>query len=63
MFDRPTKEESMCANCGCGIPEDKHGDDRNINWSEIVASAEASGITPAEAVRNIAEMAKQQGAT
>ena len=20
----------MCANCGCGIPEDKHGDDRNI---------------------------------
>jgi hypothetical protein len=60
--DRPTKEEPMCANCGCGIPEDKHGDDRNINWSEIVASAEASGITPAEAVRNISEMAKQQGA-
>jgi hypothetical protein len=52
----------MCANCGCGIPEDKHGDDRNINWSEIVASAEASGITPAEAVRTIAEMSKQQGA-
>jgi hypothetical protein len=60
--DRPLKEASMCANCGCGIPEDKHGDDRNINWSEVVASAEASGITPAEAVRNISEMAKQQGA-
>jgi hypothetical protein len=20
----------MCASCGCGIPEDKHGEDRNI---------------------------------
>lgn len=51
----------MCANCGCGIPEDKHGDDRNITWSEIVASAEASGISSREAVENIEEMAKQQG--
>lgn len=52
----------MCANCGCGIPEDKHGDERNINWSEIVASAEANDISPAKAVQNIQEMAKQQGA-
>lgn len=36
----------MCANCGCGIPEDKHGDDRNINWSEIVASAERVASPP-----------------
>jgi hypothetical protein len=52
---------SMCANCGCGSPEDNHGDDRNINWSEIVASAEANDITPAEAVQNIQKMAEQQG--
>ncbi len=52
----------MCANCGCGIPEDAHGDDRNILWSEIAASAEAAGISPADAVRNIVEMAKDQGA-
>lgn len=51
----------MCANCGCGIPENKHDDDRNINWSEIVASAEANDISPAQAVQNIQEMAKQQG--
>lgn len=51
----------MCANCGCGIPEDNHGDDRNINWSQVVASAEAAGISPTEAANNIAEMAKQQG--
>jgi hypothetical protein len=50
----------VCANCGCGIPEDRHGDDRHILWSEIVASAEAAGISPQEASNNIMEMAKQQ---
>jgi ribosomal protein S26 len=55
------EEGVMCANCGCGIPEDKHGDDRNIAWSEIVASAEANDISPAEAVSNMQEMARQQG--
>ena len=60
--DRLTDEEGaiMCANCGCGIPEDKHGDDRNINWSEIVASAEANDMSPADAVRNMQTMAEQQ---
>jgi hypothetical protein len=52
----------MCSNCGCKIPENKHDDERNINWSEIVASAEANDITPAEAVKNIQEMAVQEGA-
>jgi hypothetical protein len=51
----------MCSNCGCGIPEDKHDDERNINWSEIVASAEANNISPAQAVKNIMEMAQAQG--
>ena len=50
----------MCANCGCGIPEDKHGDDRNINWSEVVASAEANDISPEQAVQNMQEMAQNQ---
>jgi hypothetical protein len=62
--DRPTERRSrpMCANCGCGRPEDRLGDDRNIRWSEIVASAEANDITPAETVRNIQAMAGQMGA-
>lgn len=51
----------MCATCGCGIAEDKHGDDRNINWSEIVASAEANDISPIEALQNMQKMAEQQG--
>jgi hypothetical protein len=52
----------MCANCGCGIPEDKHGDERNINWSEIVASAEANDISPQQAVQNIQDMAQRETA-
>jgi hypothetical protein len=51
----------MCSNCGCKIPENKHDDERNINWSEIVASAEANDISPGQAVKNIVEMAQAQG--
>jgi ribosomal protein S26 len=58
---RTREEVVMCANCGCGIPEDKHGDDRNIAWSQIVASAEANDLSPADAVGNMQEMARQQG--
>ncbi len=50
----------MCATCGCGIPEDKHGDERNINWSQIEAAAQASDISTDEAVKNIEEMAKHE---
>jgi hypothetical protein len=53
----------MCANCGCGSPEDKHGDERNITWSEIIASAEASGVTPRQAAENINDMATQHSAS
>jgi hypothetical protein len=51
----------MCANCGCGIPEDRHGDERNILWSEIVASADANDLSATDAVQNIAQMAEEQG--
>jgi hypothetical protein len=51
----------MCANCGCGIPEDNHGDDRNIRWSVIVAAAEANEMPASEAVQNMQKMAEQQG--
>jgi hypothetical protein len=50
----------MCATCGCGILEDKHGDERNINWSEIEAAAQANDISADEAVKNIQQMAEQQ---
>ena len=50
----------MCSNCGCGIPEDKHGDDRNITWSELQAAAEANEQTPEEAIKNMQEMSASQ---
>jgi hypothetical protein len=43
----------MCVSCGCGVPEDKHGDDRNITLSEIRAAAEAANISVEEVVENI----------
>lgn len=48
----------MCANCGCKIPEDAHGDDRNILWSEIEAAAAANDQSPQQAVDNIVAMAR-----
>ena len=53
----------MCANCGCGIPEDRHGDDRNILWSEIVAAGEANDMSAEKSIENMSEMATQQSAS
>lgn len=55
-----TWEVPMCSNCGCGIPEDKHGDESNINWSELVAAAEANDMSPEQAIKNMQEMAQKQ---
>ena len=43
----------MCASCGCGTPEDDHGDGANITTSDIERAAEAAGITPTEVVDNL----------
>lgn len=45
----------MCVSCGCGKPNDAHGDMRNITRDDVNRAAEAAGITADEAVRNIAE--------
>ena len=57
-LENPTWSErklNMCVSCGCGTPEDKHGDDRNITLSQLNAAAEAAGITVEEVVENIEE--------
>jgi hypothetical protein len=59
--ERERGGQTMCANCGCGVPEDQHGDDRNITWSQIVAAAEANDGTPSDAIQNMQRMAEQQG--
>jgi hypothetical protein len=45
----------MCLDCGCGEPNEKHGDNRHITMDQLTAAAQASGISVAEAARNIQE--------
>lgn len=45
----------MCLSCGCGDPNATGGDSRNITYDMLKDAAEAAGITPEEAAKNIAE--------
>lgn len=49
----------MCLTCGCGVPNDDHGDDRNITYADLVTAAEAAEIEVDEAVRNFQETVKK----
>ena len=43
----------MCLSCGCGKPDDDHGDSRNITMSDLKRAAEAAG-TNEEATAGVA---------
>jgi hypothetical protein len=48
----------MCLSCGCvlagtGLPDDDHGDPRQITLSDLVAAADANGVSPADVVAMI----------
>jgi hypothetical protein len=43
----------MCISCGCGRPNDNHGDQRNITLQDIDAAAEAAGTTREKILQNI----------
>ena len=45
----------MCLDCGCGEPNERHGDDRHIIMDDIQAAATASEISLEEAKRNIVQ--------
>ena len=45
----------MCLDCGCGEPNERHGDDRHITMDDVTAAAAASEISVDEAARNITE--------
>jgi hypothetical protein len=51
----------MCASCGCGLPEDQHGDNRHILLSALESAALAARTTVLEVARNILEMAARMG--
>ncbi len=43
----------MCLSCGCGRPDDPHGDCRHITALDLQGAADAAGITPEQAAANI----------
>jgi hypothetical protein len=52
----------MCVSCGCGEPNERHGDDRHITQDDLNAAAEAAGISAAEVAQNIAAGSQESGA-
>jgi hypothetical protein len=49
----------MCLDCGCGEPNERHGDDRHITMDDVRAAAEASEISVEEAARNMTDGLRQ----
>jgi hypothetical protein len=45
----------MCVSCGCGQPNEDHGDARHITMEELEEAAQASNISTQEAARNISQ--------
>lgn len=43
----------MCVSCGCGAPNEKHGDDANITMSDLERAAQAANISPTQVAENI----------
>jgi hypothetical protein len=43
----------MCLSCGCGMPDEDHGDARHITMAVLRKAAEAAEINPQEAADNI----------
>jgi hypothetical protein len=49
----------MCLDCGCGEPNESHGDERHITLDTVRSAAAASGISESEAMENIAAGLRQ----
>ena len=52
----------MCVSCGCGEPNERHGDDRHITQDDLQQAATAAEISLDEVVQNIANSGQQGGA-
>jgi hypothetical protein len=48
----------MCLSCGCGEPNERHGDDAHITAEDLRAAAEAAGIDMESASDNIHQGAR-----
>jgi hypothetical protein len=45
--------------CGCGRPNDDHGDSANITYDQLEAAAKAAEIDAESAADNLHDLAKQ----
>jgi hypothetical protein len=45
----------MCLTCGCGIPDDDHGDPRHITMQQLKDAAAAAEVDVDEAAKNLQE--------
>jgi hypothetical protein len=45
----------MCLSCGCKIPDENHGDDRNIIREQALRAADAANVDIQTVARNIFE--------
>lgn len=53
------RDAIMCISCGCGKPNDDHGDARNITMQDVDQAAEAAGTTRAKVLQNIMQGSQQ----
>jgi hypothetical protein len=49
----------MCLSCGCGEPNEKHGNPANITLDDLKKAAQAAGIETEQAADNIHDGAKK----
>ncbi len=45
----------MCVSCGCGEPNDDHGDSRHITLKDVQSAAQAAGIDVQQVKKNMDE--------
>jgi hypothetical protein len=50
----------MCLSCGCGQPNENHGNNHQITMADLEKAARASNITTEEAAENIQKGMKEQ---
>ena len=49
----------MCMSCGCGEPNEKHGNPDHITLDDLKRAAKAAEIEPEQAADNIHDAAKK----
>jgi hypothetical protein len=50
----------MCVSCGCGTPNDDHGDKRHITMEQLEQAGQAAGTSAKEVAQNIMKSAGEK---